>query len=76
MQAIAAHLTLVEFNEMRPGDIVLFKFWQEPQHVGILSDYPSGGLGLIHCQASSSSVVEQPLSETWLRLITHIYRLR
>ncbi len=47
--SIGAHLCSVEPAEMRVGDVLLFKFWKEPQHVGILSRYPTGGFGLIHC---------------------------
>ncbi len=72
--SIGTHLSPVEPNKMCLGDILLFKFWKEPQHVGILSRYPTGGLGLIHCNSSSGSVVEQPLSDIWRRMITHVYR--
>ena len=73
-QSIGAHLYSVESTKMKVGDILLFKFWKEPQHVGIVSKYPTGGLGLIHCNSTSGSVVEQPLSDTWKRMITNVYR--
>ncbi len=72
--SIGAHLSLVKPARMRVGDILLFKFWKEPQHVGILSRYPTGGFGIIHCNSTSGSVVEQPLSKTWKRMIAHVYR--
>ena len=75
-ECFALCLDVINVTEMLPGDILLFKFWKEPQHVGIVSDYPTGGLGLIHCNSSSGSVVEQPLSNTWIRMITHVYRFR
>ena len=75
-ECFSLYLDIIDVAEMIPGDILLFKFWQEPQHVGIVSDYPTGGLGIIHCNSNSSCVVEQPLSETWSRLITHIYRFK
>ena len=74
--SIGAHLSSVEPAKMRVGDVLLFKFWKDPQHVGILSEYPTGGFGLIHCNATSGSVVEQPLSDTWKRMITNIYRFK
>jgi uncharacterized protein YijF (DUF1287 family) len=76
VDAIAEHMDLVQPSEMQIGDVLLFKFWREPQHVGILSDYPTGGFGLIHCNSTSNTVVEQPLSNTWKKMITHIYRFR
>jgi cell wall-associated NlpC family hydrolase len=75
-ECFSLYLDSVDLAEINPGDILLFKFWQEPQHVGIISDYPTGGLGLIHCHSNSRCVVEQPLSNTWIRMITHIYRFR
>jgi cell wall-associated NlpC family hydrolase len=74
--SIATHLSSVELDKMQVGDILLFKFWKEPQHVGILSEYPTGGFGLIHCNSSSDTVVEQPLSDAWRRMITHVYRFK
>lgn len=76
VHSMAAHLKIIPQDKMQVGDILLFKFWKEPQHVGILSKYPTGGFGLIHCNSTSGSVVEQPLSDTWRRMITHIYRFK
>lgn len=75
-ETIGSHLMPIEHNDMKIGDVLLFKFWKEPQHVGIVSDYPTGGLGIIHCNSNSSCVVEQPLSETWSRMITNVYRFK
>lgn len=74
--SIGAHLYPVEPAKMKVGDVLLFKFWKEPQHVGILSKYPTGGFSLIHCNSTSDSVVEQPLSDTWRRMVTHVYRFK
>ncbi len=71
---VESHLTQITHKNMQAGDVLLFKFWKEPQHVGILTNYPTGGFGFIHCNASSNAVIEQPLSDTWLRMITHVYR--
>lgn len=70
------HLDSIDKDKITPGDVLLFKFWKEPQHVGIVSNYPTGDLGLIHCNSSSGFVVEQPLSDSWKRMITHAYRFR
>jgi cell wall-associated NlpC family hydrolase len=75
-ESFSSHLSLISQEQMQVGDILLFKFWKEPQHIGILSTYPTGGFGIIHCNSSSGSVVEQPLSDTWRRMITHVYRFK
>jgi len=86
VKSIQQHLREVAKDKMRVGDVLLFKTFKDPQHVGLLSEYPSGGhahegaqiqhLGLIHCNSSAGKVVEQPLTETWERMLTHIYRFK
>jgi len=73
---VEAHLEKIQLENMQIGDILLFKLWQEPQHVGILSNYPTGGFGFIHCSSSSGNVIEQPLSTTWQRMISRVYRFK
>lgn len=76
VKSIQQHLREVPKDEMRVGDVLLFKTFKDPQHVGLLSEYPSGGAGLIHCNSSAGKVVEQPLTETWERMLTHVYRFK
>lgn len=83
---IQEHLRLVASKEnmtademrqkMRVGDIGLFRFDADPQHMGLFTEYPSGGWGLIHCTSSAGKVVEQPFSDAWLRMLTHVYRFK
>lgn len=74
--SIELHLKTVSFEKMIPGDVLLFKLWQEPQHVGILTNYFSGGFGFIHCDGRCGQVVEQPLSQAWQRMISYVYRFQ
>ncbi|MDA0307505.1 MAG: NlpC/P60 family protein [Proteobacteria bacterium] len=76
VSSIQKHLREVPKEQMRVGDVLLFKTFKDPQHVGLLSEYPSGGVGLIHCNSSAGKVVEQPLAETWMRMLTHVYRFK
>ena len=61
-------------GEYQPADILLFRFHQDPQHVGIVSQLPDGELGIIHCYASIGKVVEHRLNDTWKRLIVAAFR--
>ena len=63
-------------QKIRIADIGLFRFDADPQHMGLFTEYPTGGLGLIHCNSSAGKVVEQPFSEAWLRMLTHVYRFK
>lgn len=74
--SISKHLRQVPVEQMRVGDLLLFRTFKDPQHVGLLTEYPGGGPGLIHCNSSAGKVVEQPLSETWMRMLTHVYRFK
>jgi cell wall-associated NlpC family hydrolase len=74
--SIKQHLRGVPKDKMRIGDVLLFKTFKDPQHVGFLSDYASGCFGIIHCNSSAGKVVEQPISEAWAKMTTHVYRFK
>jgi cell wall-associated NlpC family hydrolase len=76
IRSIQKHLREVPIEKMAVGDILLFKTFRDPQHVGLLTQYPSGGPGLIHCNSSAGMVVEQPFSMAWVKMLTHVYRFK
>lgn len=58
-------LHLAQVAEPAPGDVVLFEIRGRPQHVGLISDRPDGGLGLIHAFAGARKVIEQDFAPGW-----------
>lgn len=56
-----------------PGDVLLFEVDGAPQHVGIASELPDGGSGVIHAHAQSRKVVEHRLGH-WESRIVGVYR--
>jgi len=66
------HLIEVAFEDKQPADILLFKTFKDPQHVGILIEDNS----FIHCNSSAGKVVQQLLSKTWERMVTHVFRFK
>ncbi|MDB2414178.1 C40 family peptidase [Rickettsiales bacterium] len=76
VKSIQQHLREVPIEKMAVGDILLFKTFKDPQHVGLLTQYPGGGPGLIHCNSSAGMVVEQPFSMAWVKMLTHAYRFK
>ncbi len=76
IRSIQQHLRKVPIEKMAVGDILLFKTFHDPQHVGLLTQYPSGGPGLIHCNSSAGMVVERPFSMAWVKMLTHVYRFK
>lgn len=67
--------TRIPVEEAQPGDVVLMQFGGMPTHVGLLGDYPGGGLSLIHAYAPLKKVVECRLDATWMSRITAAYTL-
>lgn len=61
-------------TDMRAGDVPLMAFEGEPSHVGVLADYPYGGLSVIHGYARVRKVVEHRLDETWRARIVEVFR--
>lgn len=58
---------------LAPGVIVLMEFGGFPRHMGILGDYPAGGLSLIHSYVEASGCVEHRLDEQWKARIIERY---
>ena len=58
--------------ELKVGAVALFKLDQEPQHVGIVSDY-GNGFGLMHAYLQARKVVEHSLDEFWMKRLVTCY---
>lgn len=71
-----AHLSRVDKASIVPGDIVAIQWDKEPQHLGIVVDYPRGRLGIVHAMNRRRAVVEHVLSDKWRALIVAAYRFR
>lgn len=73
--AVSLHLLeLPSIGEALLGDVYLFRFQHDPQHVGILSELPDGAPSIIHCYSNTGKVVEHRLNDTWRKLIVAAYR--
>ena len=72
--ALAEQFIEISVEEIQPGDLLLFRFEKDPQHIALVSNYEHGGLGLIHCYASSRKVIEHALDDTWKKRIVAAYK--
>lgn len=67
-------------DQLQVGDVVSMR-WHEPNgvklynHVGIITDYPLGGFGLLHALHSVGYVAEQRLAGPWPRRVIEGFRL-
>jgi NlpC/P60 family putative phage cell wall peptidase len=58
------HMIRTTREAMKPGDVIVIRWRQHPQHLGILGDYLHGGLSLIHAFSDVNGrgkVIEQRL---------------
>jgi cell wall-associated NlpC family hydrolase len=72
-QQLETHCYLVDTADIACGDVLLFKFADNPQHVALVSDYEHG-LGIIHAYAQTRKVVEHRLDAVWFERIVAAYR--
>jgi cell wall-associated NlpC family hydrolase len=59
------HLVRISRAVMMPGDVIVLRIAEEPQHLGIVGDYRHGGLSIIHA-SNAKSVVPPRVIETRL----------
>lgn len=52
-------------EEAKPGDILLFRFDNNPQHLALVSERDEHGLSIIHAYAEARRVVEHRLDAVW-----------
>jgi cell wall-associated NlpC family hydrolase len=61
-----ALMTRIQLWQLRPGNVLVIRFGQEPQHLGIVGDYLYGGLSLIQALGTSDGkgrVIEWQLTK-------------
>lgn len=64
----------VRRDQLQVGDVIVQCFDTEPHHVALLTDYPLGGLAMIHADGHSTRVVEHRLADDHIQRITHVFR--
>jgi NlpC/P60 family putative phage cell wall peptidase len=74
-QTCEQNMTEIAPTQITPGDVLLFRFDQHPQHVAIVGNYDHGGLSIIHAYAPSRKVIETRLDDVWMSRIVAAYRL-
>lgn len=66
---------MAQTDEPDVGDVLLMRFADEPQHLGIVCDYAHGGLSLVHALARAGKVVEHRLAPVWRARVVRAYRM-
>lgn len=70
-QAVLCHCDQIAIEHVQTGDILLFKFRHEPQHLAIFDN----GL-LIHAYSSIGKVIENGFDAAWRAKLVGCYRLK
>ncbi len=74
------HETLCAFvdpiTEIAPGDLLLFAFDENPQHLAIAGDYAGGGISMIHSYLPARGVVEHRFDASWRARLVQAYQFR
>lgn len=71
LTAMMDHAVPILTEEMQPGDVLLFRFNVEPQHVAFMTD-----IGMIHSTAANRRCVEHCLDQVWMSRLVAVFRLK
>lgn len=78
LEAVKKHCNPVAFADLQIGDLVMFKFEKEAQHIGIVSSIKP--LIMIHAWAQlnskNSKVTENSIDTYWLTKLSGCYRIK
>ena len=73
-----AHMRRITRDDMGLGDVLVIRWAQHPQHLGIVADYRHGGLSLVHAYQAPGKrgeVVEHRLAPHLMAQFVAAYRL-
>lgn len=70
--AIVEHCDTIQQSDVLPGDLMMFAFRDEPQHIAVVAENNM----LIHAYQDVGRVVENSLDATWQSRLCGCYRLR
>lgn len=68
----------VPFDALQPGDVIVLRIEDDPQHMAIAGDYVHGGLSMIHSLDRSNgrgSVIEHRLDDSFRSRLVAAYAL-
>lgn len=73
-QTVETHLDKIDFKEVKKGDLLIFSFLTEPQHIAIITDIEP--IYIIHSYSKARKVVEHILDDSWKEKCRGAYRFR
>lgn len=74
LATIRKNCVLVKAGEERPGDLWIFEFANNPQHLAIQTE--SNPVRIIHAYAPLRKVVEHDIDATWMERRRAVFRIK
>jgi NlpC/P60 family putative phage cell wall peptidase len=74
MAAVNKHCDRVDLAAVQPGDLLMFRFRDAPQHIAIVSSV--NPTRIIHAYQEVGKVVENSLDAAWTARLVGCYRLK
>lgn len=77
-EKLSLHLKEKSKNDLLPGDLALFNFFNNSQHLAIVADAAYGSenhLTIIHAYFSANAVCEHFLDSKWRNRLVSVYSL-
>jgi len=71
MAALKKYMVPIYNKQMKPGDVLLFRFVKHPQHVGVYT-----GRNIIHAYSKMDKCVEHILDNRWRKRLVAVFRFR
>ena len=68
---LAEHMHSIAIRDQMPGDIGLFTFDREPQHVAFFTE-----IGILHSYAHVNKCVEHGFNAPWPKRLVAVFRLK
>lgn len=74
LETIGKSCDRIRLSESLPGDLLVFEFDANPQHLAILTE--ASPMYIIHAYTPARKVVEHILDEQWKKKIRAVFRIR
>lgn len=66
-EMVCSQLDKITMEELQAGDLLIFKFLKEPQHIAFVSEINDNSIKIIHAFSQVNKVVEHDLDKVWQR---------
>lgn len=70
------NLNVLRMGEVRPGDVLTFRWERHSSHMAIVSDVTDAGVYIVHAYLKNRKVVEHRMDNMWLALVSGCYEIR